>query len=148
MYRYLRMDTIGIAGFSYDFGTLHGQKPHLASALESLTDLPPSILTTALILMSNRFPIIRKLPTSRNKLMKKLSVSMDDISNELLETSRKEKMGMGTTKSVERSVIGLLSSAMLSILSVYLLINFSTSQSTGCRVNTAYDERGGCGHGK
>jgi cytochrome P450 len=60
------------------------------------------------MLLASAFPIIFKIPTKRTNLLKKLSVIMGEISNDLLIRSRREKdINMSETDK-EKSVIGLL----------------------------------------
>jgi hypothetical protein len=68
-----------------------------------------SAVNQILMLLASAFPIIFKIPTKRTNLLKKLSVIMGEISNDLLIRSRREKdINMSETDK-EKSVIGLLS---------------------------------------
>ncbi|KIK44321.1 hypothetical protein CY34DRAFT_642271 [Suillus luteus UH-Slu-Lm8-n1] len=90
---HISLDTIGIAGFSYDFGSLDGKH---------------ASVTEVFFLLASAFPIITKLPNNRMKLTKKLNITMGEISNDLLLRSRQEKDVNMTEAEKEKSIIGLL----------------------------------------
>jgi cytochrome P450 len=106
---YISLDTIGIAGFSHDFGSLDGKRASVTDALDTFgANQQVSAVNQILMLLASAFPIIFKIPTKRTNLLKKLSVIMGEISNDLLIRSRREKdINMSETDK-EKSVIGLL----------------------------------------
>jgi hypothetical protein len=68
-----------------------------------------SAVNQIFILLASAFPIIIKMPNKRTNLFKKLSVTMGEISNDLLIRSRQEKDVNISETDEEKSVIGLLS---------------------------------------
>jgi hypothetical protein len=108
MYFLLRLDTIGIAGFSHDFGTLHGERSAVYDALESFFGGKLSMLDIANILLVNVIPVIDLLPTTRKGLKDNLGASLTDIAVNLLADSEK----VGDQKPEDKSIIGLLRSSL------------------------------------
>ena len=102
-----RLDTVGIAGFSHDFGTLQGKHSAVASTFDAFGSLKPGLLSGMQFIIGLVFPWVLKLPTGFRKLVNKLNVHMGEIAQELLENTRKESEG--ESKTEDKSIIGLLS---------------------------------------
>ncbi|KAG1742288.1 cytochrome P450 [Suillus paluster] len=85
------LDTIGIAGFSHDFGSLDGKHATVTEAFDTFGN-------------NARTSVANK----RTILNKKLGVTMGEISNKLLIRSRQEKGANMNEAEEEKSVIGLL----------------------------------------
>ena len=104
-----RLDTIGLAGFSHDSGAVAG-KPGVIEVFDTFVASPrSSALDLSLFLLAQVFPFLVRLPAPYWKLLQKLNVAMEDISNELLERTQKElEIGVVGGKE-ERSIIGSLS---------------------------------------
>ncbi|KAG2344474.1 cytochrome P450 [Suillus weaverae] len=106
---HISLDTIGIAGFSHDFGSLDGKHASVTEVFDSFGSSPQaSALHRVFFLLGSAFPIIAKIPTKRTKLSKKLNVTMGEISNDLLLRSRREKDVNVKEAEEEKSIIGLL----------------------------------------
>ncbi|KAG1780532.1 cytochrome P450 [Suillus placidus] len=106
---HVSLDTIGIAGFSHDFGSLDGKHASVTEVFDSFGNSPQaSALHRVFFLLGSAFPIIAKIPTKRTKLSKKLNVTMGEISNDLLLRSRREKDVNVKEAEEEKSIIGLL----------------------------------------
>ncbi|KAH9928830.1 cytochrome P450 [Fomitopsis serialis] len=104
---YVSLDTIGIAGFSHDFGTLLGKPSAVAATFNDFANLKPSLLGGAMqFVVGGVFPWVLKLPTDFRKLVDRLNAGMGEIAQELLENSRKESEG--EIKTEDKSIIGLL----------------------------------------
>ncbi|KAH7925026.1 cytochrome P450 [Leucogyrophana mollusca] len=103
----ISLDTIGIAGFSHDFGTLDGKPCTVADIFESFGGMEFSSLAKLCFLLAPVFPCLAKLPTGPTLLTRKLSASMGEISEVLLAQTRQEAEG-STEQSKEKSLIGLL----------------------------------------
>ncbi|KAG6332881.1 hypothetical protein ID866_6206 [Astraeus odoratus] len=103
---HVSLDTIGLAGFSHDFGTLDGKRPVVDDALAAFG--ASSTKSTAFTLLLDRFPFILQLPTPRNGLLDKLHSAMAAISNELHVKMKKEKEEGNLGGKEDTSVIGLL----------------------------------------
>ncbi|KAG8218156.1 cytochrome P450 [Butyriboletus roseoflavus] len=138
---YVSLDTIGIAGFSHDFGALDGKHASVTEVFDALnSSSSASALNVGLILLAQVFPFLTDIPTPRGKLVSKLNTAMEEISNDLLARTRKE-LDIGTTgDKKEKSVIGLLiqgedaesefhlsKEEMLSQMKVLLLAGYETT---------------------
>ncbi|KAG1901360.1 cytochrome P450 [Suillus fuscotomentosus] len=106
---HISLDTVGIAGFSHDFGSLDGKPASVTEVFDTFgSNQKASAVNEVFILLASAFPIILKIPTKRQNLFKKLSVTMGQISNELLIRSRREKDVNIGERGQENSIIGLL----------------------------------------
>ncbi|KAG1729375.1 cytochrome P450 [Suillus lakei] len=106
---HVSLDTIGIAGFSHDFGSLDGKHASVTEVFDTFGNNPqPSAVNQIVFLLASAFPIIVKIPTKRGKLTKKLNATMGEISNDLLLRSRREKDVDVKDAEEEKSIIGLL----------------------------------------
>jgi hypothetical protein len=103
-----RLDSLGIAGFSHDFGTLQGKYSVVAEVLDSFGALKLSFVDIFKMMFSPVFPILTTIPTPRFNLFKKFKLTSKQISRELLERTRNEKKGDVEDKK-DHSVMGLLS---------------------------------------
>jgi hypothetical protein len=145
--RKIRLDSIGIAGFSHDFGTLRGKHSSVAALFDSFAKTEPNFLDAILFMLSTVIPVLQKIPTARNMILKKLHVKMSEIADELLERMRKEKEGqIGEENAEEKSIIGLLSAYHLTTLFNPDLKNLN-SQGGKCRCRAAYVAGGSFGPG-
>ena len=106
-----RLDSIGIAGFFYDFQSLAGAQSPVATMFDSLGKVNPGRLPLLLPIISPILPFIWNLPTARNKLMWKMSDTVGEIASLLLQRSREE--ATGTPKGIDRSLVGSLSTNLL-----------------------------------
>jgi cytochrome P450 len=106
---HISLDTIGIAGFSHDFGSLDGKRASVTEVFDTFgNNQQASAVNRVLFLLASAFPILLKIPTKRRILIKKLRVSMEQISNDLLIRSRREKGVNMSGREEEKSIIGLL----------------------------------------
>ncbi|KAG1873850.1 cytochrome P450 [Suillus subluteus] len=106
---HISLDTIGIAGFSHDFGSLDGKHASVTEVFDTFGNNPQaSAVTKILLLLASAFPILVKIPTKRTKLRNKLNVTMGEICNDLLLRSRREKDVNIKEVEEEKSIIGLL----------------------------------------
>jgi hypothetical protein len=104
----LRLDSVGIGGFSHDFGTLRGKRSGIAEVFDSFGKFKPTIFQILLLVFGTVFPILARIPTPRKNLVKKFKLTVEDISREILETTRREKEGIADGTG-DNSIIGLLS---------------------------------------
>ncbi|KAG1904515.1 cytochrome P450 [Suillus fuscotomentosus] len=106
---HISLDTVGIAGFSHDFGSLDGKPASVTEVFDTFgSNQQASAVNEVFILLASVFPIILNIPTNRQKLFKKLAVTVEQISNELLIRSRREKDVNINERGQENSIIGLL----------------------------------------
>ncbi|KAG2099809.1 cytochrome P450 [Suillus discolor] len=106
---HISLDTVGIAGFSHDFGSLDGTPSSVTEVFDTFgSNQQASAVNEIFILLASVFPIILKIPTKRQNLFKKLAVTIEQISNKLLIRSRREKdLNIGE-RGEENSIMGLL----------------------------------------
>ncbi|KAJ7476855.1 cytochrome P450 [Mycena galericulata] len=102
------LDSIGIAGFSHDFRTLDGKYAAVAAAFDSLSFEGTGLLSNLVFLLGMQFPLLAHLPSQRNRIIRKLRLSMSTIADELLEKTRREKKSHVSDETSDRSIIGLL----------------------------------------
>ncbi|KAG2068513.1 cytochrome P450 [Suillus decipiens] len=106
---HVSLDTIGIAGFSHDFGSLDGKHADVTEVFDTFgNNSRASAVNQVLFLFASVFPIIARMPTRRTNLTKKLNATMGEISNDLLLRSRQEKDVNMKEVEEEKSIIGLL----------------------------------------
>ncbi|KAF9802484.1 hypothetical protein IEO21_09893 [Rhodonia placenta] len=102
-----RLDSIGIAGFSHDFGTLHGKHSTVAETFDSFSSLKPTLIGVAVFIVGLAFPrVMMRIPTAFRMLVKQLNASMAEVADDLLANTRKESEG--EDKAEDKSIIGLL----------------------------------------
>ncbi|KAG8218157.1 cytochrome P450 [Butyriboletus roseoflavus] len=101
------LDTVGIAGFSHDFGSLDGKPASVTEVFDSFGNTKAK-RHKFLILLAQTLPWLLNLPTSRSKLIQRLNDTMGDIANVLLMRSKKEKEAGTLGETEEKSIIGLL----------------------------------------
>ncbi|KAE9395500.1 cytochrome P450 [Gymnopus androsaceus JB14] len=101
---HIALDSIGIAGFSHDFGSLDGKPCTVADAFENLSTGKSSVLESIMFLLSVLIPILRNLPSKRQTKLLELSRSLQEIANILLERNKNANADIND----EKSIIGLL----------------------------------------
>ncbi|KAJ7587844.1 cytochrome P450 [Mycena floridula] len=106
------LDSIGMGGFSHDFGTLTGKRPLIETALESfgtnVGNRAPLSPLSFIEVVGHVFPVLLKLPIGQGTLVRKLKASLDDVGTELVDRVRKEQDDVEGKQSGDRSVIGTL----------------------------------------
>ncbi|KAI1792527.1 cytochrome P450 [Ganoderma leucocontextum] len=102
------LDSIGIAGFSHDFGALDGKYSAVAEVFDAMGHVKPGIITAMALFFGNIFPFLWRLPTETRRLQLKLNQCMEEIAVPLLESTRREMKGLGEAGKEEKSIIGLL----------------------------------------
>ncbi|KAL7281930.1 hypothetical protein ACG7TL_003397 [Trametes sanguinea] len=105
---HVSLDSIGIAGFSHDFGSLEGKHSSVADVFDKMGFIKPNIITAFTIIFGNFFPILWKIPTPMRRLQQQLNRAMEEIATVLLENTRREMKGLGEKGYEEKSIIGLL----------------------------------------
>ncbi|KAI6040777.1 cytochrome P450 [Pisolithus marmoratus] len=88
---YLSLDTFGIAGFTYDFGSLDGKPNAMISVLDATgASFPRSFISIAVSLLSFLFPILMDVPTKQNKIFEELHDRMSEICDTLINNATKD----------------------------------------------------------
>ncbi|KAJ7599667.1 cytochrome P450 [Mycena floridula] len=115
------LDSIGLGGFSHDFGTLDGKQPLIATAMDgfgrSAKNAPP--VTPLTVIGGNLLPILLSLPFGRSKLIARLKESLTAVGTDLVERVRKEQSMEGKHSS-DKSVIGTLIKSSSTDADMYL----------------------------
>ncbi|KAH7907652.1 cytochrome P450 [Hygrophoropsis aurantiaca] len=104
----ISLDTIGIAGFSHDFGTLDGKPSTIADIIESFARMKFSSFATLCLLLSPVFPWIVKLPIGPTVSSRKLNAAMGSIAETLLSQSKEAGEDGVKPTSEDNSLISLL----------------------------------------
>ncbi|KAI6037495.1 cytochrome P450 [Pisolithus marmoratus] len=87
----LSLDTFGIAGFTYDFGSLDGKPNAMISVLDAIgAALPRSFISIAVSLLAFLFPILMDVPTKQNKIFEELHDRMSEICDTLINNATKD----------------------------------------------------------
>ncbi|KAK7044771.1 cytochrome P450 [Favolaschia claudopus] len=103
---HISLDTIGLAGFSHDFGTLSGKTSTIATVFDSLGS-KISFFDTVTLLLSFIFPIFARIPTPRRMMLNDLGKTMQSLGDRFLHTNTADSI-RSDTLSGDKSVIGLL----------------------------------------
>ncbi|KAJ6489013.1 cytochrome P450 [Mycena sanguinolenta] len=97
---HISLDTIGLAGFAHDFGTLSGKTSSIAKAFDELGSKPTTFLDKVLFLLSSISPVFGSIPTSRSLTFNQLTKEMFAIGEKFVESTG--------DVTADKSVIGLL----------------------------------------
>ena len=106
----IRLDTMGLAGFSYSFASLDGKKGPVTSALEGFGVSKRRSISIRFLLLLRRFPVLFHLPILSSKLLNEVKRATADICKAFFEKAKKEKEGHSDEK--DHSIIGLLSAPL------------------------------------
>ena len=79
------LDSIGLAGFSYDFGTLAHRPSKVADIFEAMGKLKMTVFGLATFLLALSFPPVLNLPTERNTLAAEFKVAAGAIADSLMK---------------------------------------------------------------
>ncbi|EIW82555.1 cytochrome P450 [Coniophora puteana RWD-64-598 SS2] len=101
------LDSIGIAGFSHDFGTLEGKHSDVAEVFGKFSSTPPSFVFKLGLTLGLFFPSLMKLPSNWIQLTRELSKALSGAAKDFMERMQQEKLGL-TPGQEDKSVIGLL----------------------------------------
>lgn len=102
------MDSIGKAGFEYDFATLEGKHSEVAESYNALDIATHTGMTLVIAVLAAMLPFLQELPTKKFKLVKKMHDSMEDVARKLLERDGKDK-DLADFGGSDKSIIGALS---------------------------------------
>ncbi len=106
----ISLDSIGIAAFSHDFGSLKGKHSEIAEIFDAFSSMPSARASDVLLYASKFLPILRRISNKRLGMSMKLGKIMGEIAKELLRRTEQEKQSTGDfTYSAGQSIIGALS---------------------------------------
>jgi cytochrome P450 len=101
------LDTIGAAGFDYDFATLFSRRSELLDAFHSaIKAMQASALVSAL---QNRFVLFNALPTPGQKLGKASRATMNRVGDRIVADKTRAITQMGIEKDTDLATADLLS---------------------------------------
>lgn len=85
IYFILSLDTVGIAGYSHDFGTLHDNRDTLLKSFGDFNNLKPSVLLAITFMMAPVFPVLAfMMPTAYSNLVSALHAKMTQVCTEMM----------------------------------------------------------------
>ncbi|KAJ7689466.1 hypothetical protein B0H17DRAFT_1295743 [Mycena rosella] len=100
---HISLSTIGLAGFSHDFGMLSGKPSNIATVIDSIGS-KPLIVHTVVFLLSFIAPIFNNIPTGHRSKLYLLTKTMRGLGTNFLATT-------GNSGINDKSVVRLLASA-------------------------------------
>jgi hypothetical protein len=107
------LDSIGIAGFGHDFGTLDGRPCDVADVFESFSDPKQASVPPLFWAFASMFPWLMNIPSPRNLLIDRLHKSMAVVSKGLLQRTKQETVGSGTKSEKSYSIIGAVGTSFV-----------------------------------
>lgn len=106
----IRLDTIGLAGFAYDFQTLDPSKPQhpLARVLDGLTDSSGTHSFSAFLVHAFiwAFPAILRIPSKRQQALAKSRMMLGKITDQVWQ--ERKKAGQSDQEDTGKSILELL----------------------------------------
>jgi hypothetical protein len=100
-----RLEVIGNAGFSHDFGSLKGNSPPAVAALDDLESMNNSFSSMLVLALSQVFPPLINIPTPRLTKIKNICSSIGDVAGALIDSARVENEA---GQPADKSIIGTL----------------------------------------
>ncbi|KIK17678.1 hypothetical protein PISMIDRAFT_633442 [Pisolithus microcarpus 441] len=106
---HISLDTIGMAGFSHEFGSLDG-KPATIQEVFSAFDASAkqSFIDIAVVLFAEVFPVFSYVPVSCVKSLTDMQQTLSGVAKKLLERMEKEKKEGVIDGKEDKSIIGVL----------------------------------------
>ncbi|KIL67292.1 hypothetical protein M378DRAFT_9529 [Amanita muscaria Koide BX008] len=101
--QWIKLESIGIAGFGHDFRSLDGQKSPISEASDALLE---DNSFRVFLLFGVFFPQVFQLPLKQTKMIRRMQKAFFDTANVLLENFPQEKETLDFEK--DRSILGLL----------------------------------------
>ncbi|KAI6040237.1 cytochrome P450 [Pisolithus marmoratus] len=103
------LDCLGLAEFSYDFGSLEGKPASITEVLDTFDSFPKrSTVTICLMLLSRVFTLLSYAPRHTSRLFHEMQSITEDISTELFVRTKKEKAEGVLDGKEDKSIIGVL----------------------------------------
>ncbi|KAJ7588140.1 cytochrome P450 [Mycena floridula] len=104
----IALDSVGLGGFSHDFGTLDGKTPRVLTAMDSFGEHggDKTVMSPFMFLLAPVLPLLLKLPIGGQDAIGNLRKDLNVVGSALLERVRKEQE-IGVAQG-DKSVIGVL----------------------------------------
>jgi hypothetical protein len=100
------LDSMGLAGFSYDFGALRGERSDVGEGFASMANISLNFAEVAIFILAPVFPILVKIPTERSRKRAYMAAACRNLARQLLANTA------GATDTVDsKSILGLLSTS-------------------------------------
>jgi hypothetical protein len=126
------LDSIGLAGFYHDFGTLSDQKSAVSDVFDAFAYLKMTMASLVQFLIAPSMPVVLRIPTQHTGLLYKFKKATDAVAKSLLEKGVEDAKGHTENVKANKSVIGLLSTCAR-VVSPKKPYRSSRSQSTDNR---------------
>jgi hypothetical protein len=101
-----RLDSLGSAAFSHEFGASSGLHSGVGDAFTALTQQGITLSSLLVFLVQPVLPFVASLPTANRRAAKRVKEECGTLARQLLQDS-KEAEAQGN-KAEEKSVLGLL----------------------------------------
>ncbi|KAH8798002.1 cytochrome P450 [Flagelloscypha sp. PMI_526] len=106
---HVSLDSIGIAGFGHDFGSLDGKRSSVVDMLDSFGTQKPTFVDLIVMLLSVPFPtIFTRVASPWNKRLSRFRRTMFEAAQQLLTNTKQEAKVLGDSTAADKSIIGLL----------------------------------------
>ena len=104
----ISLDSVGIAGFNHDFGSLRGEQSDLKKAFDAVANANKRGADRILFLLAFAMPVLLKVPTEHKSRILRMTAKLRVIAENLLKSSRSDQE-KGIIGNSGRTVIGALS---------------------------------------
>ena len=98
----ISLDSIGIAAFGHDFGSLDGKVAEVTQIIDEFSSTRPGMLEKLVPLLQPVFPFLDIIPTRRSRLTYQLNRALGRIADNIIRQSRNS--GNPNEKSVMHSL--------------------------------------------
>jgi hypothetical protein len=95
------LDTMGIAGFSHDFGALDEKMSPVARSFQEVADAKPGLTDAVILFLSPAIHALEYLPTNRQSSILSLRESCRNIAKHIMKEAEVDE-------KAERSILALL----------------------------------------
>ncbi|KAI6136084.1 cytochrome P450 [Pisolithus sp. B1] len=102
---HISLDTIGLAGFAHDFGSLDGKSSRVVQIFDTFAASTPNFHHQ---LLAQVFPLLLYVPLARVELFNDMNQTLADVSKKFLERSKEEKEAGVIDGKDDKSIIGVL----------------------------------------
>ena len=136
-----RLDSIGMGGFSHDFGSLKGNASPVMTAFDSFGTIKPSFSIMFSFLLGLILPqFSSRIPNDRKKSLDLVALSSRRTATELLDKAAKEKADSGSGDEVDKSILGALGETSSFLVTTVCSTRFS--QIYECELEGSHVGRG------
>ncbi|KAI6103762.1 cytochrome P450 [Pisolithus croceorrhizus] len=106
---HISLDTIGMAGFSHEFGSLDGKPATIQKVFSAFdTSAKQSFIDIAVVLFAEVFPVFSYIPVSCVQSLSDMQATLSGVAKKLLDRMEKEKKDGVIDGKEDKSIIGVL----------------------------------------